>query len=259
MIHQVFTMLLLHIKMILVFIVPMIPLVVSFGSQCGSLDRNMLPAENRILKNFTYGKKTVPRYVICGRDCSTDKDCKSFNFYKCNKLCELNNATRAEHPESFIIGRGSVYFDKDEGTPLLSLPNISFAHNRSCKGLIDADWSGEVAFAKYKNFNNSESGDNYTLNIGEYDVSSTAGDSLTYHNGRPFTTKDIDNDEWSGQNCAIHRKGAWWFRKCHYAHLNGHYYPDGQYQSNNGIVWYHWQKVKIPLKASIMKMRQTDI
>lgn len=36
----------------------------------------------------------------------------------------------------------------------------------------------------------------------------TANDSLTYHNGYPFTTKDQDNDI-DSYNCAVEWKGAW--------------------------------------------------
>ena len=70
-------------------------------------------------------------------------------------------------------------------------------------------------------------------------------------------TKDHDNDRLSG-NCAQLRQGAWWFNRCLLSHLNGHYYQDGQYWGNRGIVWHHWQNKLVPLKASIMKMRQTD-
>ena len=324
-------------------IVPTIPLVVSFGSQCGTLDHKLLPAENRVLKNFTYRKKTVTHYVICGRDCSSDEFCKSINFHKFNKLCELNNSTRAEHPESFVEDQGSVYFDSNEDTPLFTLPDLPLDRNRSCKTLLDAgyrtsgvykiyprglgldvycdmdidgggwivfqrredgsvdfyrdwsqyksgfgnlsgehwlgngklesltsdtthgtwdlridltDWKDERAFAKYTEF--QIIGENYTLNIGEYDISSTAGDSLGYHKGRPFSTKDSDNDLSEKYNCAQLCAGAWWFNSCHSSHLNSHYYPDGKARGYKGIVWHHWHNYDA-LKMSSMKMRETDM
>ena len=94
--QRVLLMCVLHFKMMFVFIVPLILQALSLGSQCGGLANEYLPADDRALNNFMYAKKTVPYYVMCGRDC------KSFNFYKCNKLCELNNSTRAEYPESFV-------------------------------------------------------------------------------------------------------------------------------------------------------------
>ena len=333
---------LLHFKLMFVFIVPLISQAVSLGSQCGGFANEYLPADNRALKNFTYAKKTVPYYIMCGRDCNIDKNCKSFNFFQCNKLCELNNSTRAEYPESFVEDQESVYFDEYKDTPLFSLPDISFDRYRSCKALMEAgyrtscvykiypdglhnglqvycdmdidgggwivfqrredgsvdfyrdwsqyqsgfgdlrgehwlgndnlvsltsdkshgtwdiridltDWSDDRAFAKYTDF--QITGEKYTLDIGEYDVSSTAGDSLGYHKGMHFSTKDNDNDATGWENCAQSYEGAWWFGGCRHSHLNGEYYS-GQSQ---GITWYYWHNDINPLKASTMKIRETDM
>lgn len=43
---------------------------------------------------------------------------------------------------------------------------------------------------------------------------------MTYHQGRPFTTFDSDNDIALG-NCALTHNGAWWYKNCHLANLNG--------------------------------------
>lgn len=51
---------------------------------------------------------------------------------------------------------------------------------------------------------------------------SGSGDSLSYHQGRPFSTKDRDNDI-AVTNCALSYKGAWWYKNCHRANLNGKY------------------------------------
>ena len=89
----------------------------SFGSLCSGLKHQFYhSAENKVLKNYVQKQKTVANYVICGRDCSMDEDCKSFNFYDREKLCELNNATRAGHLQDFLEDQGSVYFDEDEDT-----------------------------------------------------------------------------------------------------------------------------------------------
>ena len=42
------------------------------------------------------------------------------------------------------------------------------------------------------------------------------------HNGMKFSTKDVDNDAYSG-SCAQIYHGAWWFEECHYSNLNGEY------------------------------------
>ena len=46
------------------------------------------------------------------------------------------------------------------------------------------------------------------------------GDAMTYHQGRPWTTVDSDNDISLG-NCALTHRGAWWYKNCHLANLNG--------------------------------------
>ena len=82
------------------------------------------------------------------------------------------------------------------------------------------------------------------------------GDSLEYNGGHHFTTKDRDNDVWSG-NCAKNREGAWWFNSCSYAHLNGKYYPDGHAGAGQGIQYRQWKGSYDSLKKCSMKMRKS--
>ncbi|XP_022096241.1 peptidoglycan-recognition protein SC2-like [Acanthaster planci] len=102
-----------------------------FGHQCNPLPKTMYAAENRTLQGYTFARRPVRSRVICGRDCSIDKRCKSFNFNDCSKICELNLATRQEHPKVFNATLGSVYFDGDEDTLLYSLADKAYA----CAGL----------------------------------------------------------------------------------------------------------------------------
>ena len=53
-----------------------------------------------------------------------------------------------------------------------------------------------------------------------------------------FTTRDRDNDKYSG-NCAASYKGGWWYNLCHTVNLNGQYLP-GQINSR-GITWNKWK------------------
>ena len=79
-----------------------------------------------------------------------------------------------------------------------------------------------------------------------------ATDSLTYHNGRSFSTYDRDNDDDSG-NCAEHYKAAWWYKACYYSNLNGIYHNGTSY------LGVHWVNLKdgYSLKFTEMKVRAT--
>ena len=48
-----------------------------------------------------------------------------------------------------------------------------------------------------------------------------------------FSTKDSDNDKYSGGNCATSHKGAWWYNICAYSELN-----------RKGLYWSGFDNVK---------------
>ncbi|XP_022107436.1 ficolin-2-like isoform X2 [Acanthaster planci] len=100
-----------------------VPISFASGYQCNPFPKSLYAAENRALHGFVYARRLVRSRVVCGRDCSMDKQCKSFNFNDCNLTCELNLVTRQEHPGDFSASQGSVYFDDDGNTPLYSLPD----------------------------------------------------------------------------------------------------------------------------------------
>ncbi|XP_038059808.1 ficolin-2-like [Patiria miniata] len=109
-------------------------------TSCGGLrlEHKLFSADHRALVNSVYKKKTAASQVICGRECSMDPECRSVNYHKCRKLCELSTATRREFPEAFVEGQGSVYFDADEKTPLFSLARNHSTRYLSCEQLFDA-------------------------------------------------------------------------------------------------------------------------
>ena len=117
------------------------------------------------------------------------------------------------------------------------------------------DWSGGRAYAKYGSFGVGDEQSLYQLSVGSY--SGSAGDSLaSHHNNMKFSTKDRDNDQWSGGNCAVDRTGAWWYNTCHYSNLNGLYL--GNAVSIKGVNWYHYQNSVLSLKFAEMKLRPTN-
>ena len=119
-----------------------------------------------------------------------------------------------------------------------------------------ADFEGSYKYAQYSFFSVGNSETNYRLNIAGY--TGTAGDTLTYHNGLHFCTKDRDNDQDSSRNCATTFQGAWWYKNCYYSNLNG-LYLSGQ-DSEQGVVWGTFPKPEndISLKFAQMKLRFRD-
>ncbi|KXJ10409.1 Tenascin-R [Exaiptasia diaphana] len=119
-------------------------------------------------------------------------------------------------------------------------------HQRRNRLRVDLeDTKGKTAYAEYDYFAVASERAKYKLSLGSYKgrefhslgpamakalspnvivrETGTAGDSLSWHRGMPFTTKDRDNDKSSG-NCAVVYKGAWWYNECHNSNLNDLYH-----------------------------------
>lgn len=58
------------------------------------------------------------------------------------------------------------------------------------------DWQGRLVFAEYDSFHLEPESDWYRLRLGQY--SGTAGDSLSWHSNKAFTTLDRDKDGYNG-------------------------------------------------------------
>ncbi|KAK3545902.1 hypothetical protein QTP70_016587 [Hemibagrus guttatus] len=114
---------------------------------------------------------------------------------------------------------------------------------------IDMRNGQDAVYANYDRFSIGDSRSLYKLRIGEYN--GTAGDSLSYHHGRPFSTKDKDNDN-AVTNCALSYKGAWWYKNCHRVNLNGKY---GESRHSQGINWHMWKGHEFSIPFVEMKMR----
>ena len=88
------------------------------------------------------------------------------------------------------------------------------------------------------------------------------GTSLSYDNGRPFSTHERDVDTWDN-NCAEYHHGGWWYGACTRANLNGHYATPGtlsQYMYNNGwggVIYYTFDEWR-SLKSTELKFRRKD-
>uniref|UniRef100_A0A3B4AV78 Zmp:0000000846 n=1 Tax=Periophthalmus magnuspinnatus TaxID=409849 RepID=A0A3B4AV78_9GOBI len=117
---------------------------------------------------------------------------------------------------------------------------------------VDLRDKGESAYAQYDKFTIAEPRTRYKIYIGAY--SGTAGDSMTYHQGRPFSTFDNDNDV-AVTNCALSYKGAFWYKNCHRVNLMGKY---GDSTHSKGINWFHWRGHEHSIEFAEMKIRPAD-
>ena len=105
-------------------------------------------------------------------------------------------------------------------------------------------WDGKTFWAEYGRLNIGPESGNYSLNLGLYNVSSTAPEEMIYNNGCSFTTYDRDNDRSKYRNCARDRKGGWWYNQCSYVNSTGVYQtrpaPSPPYNCNKtGINWWN--------------------
>ncbi|XP_023674552.1 angiopoietin-related protein 1-like [Paramormyrops kingsleyae] len=141
----------------------------------------------------------------------------------------------------------------------LGLENIySLAKQRDYRLMVELeDWSGKKVYAEYRSFRLEPESEFYRLRLGTYQ--GNAGDSLSSHNGKPFTTLDRDKDTFSG-NCAHFHKGGWWYNACGQTNLNGVWYTGGVYRSKfqDGIFWADYGGGSYSMKGVRMMIRPID-
>ncbi|KFR14682.1 Tenascin-N, partial [Opisthocomus hoazin] len=114
---------------------------------------------------------------------------------------------------------------------------------------VDLRAASESVYAVYDFFQVASSRDRYRLSVGNY--RGNAGDAMTYHNGWKFTTWDRDNDV-ALSNCALTHHGAWWYKNCHLANLNGKY---GESKHSEGVNWEPWKGHEFSIPFTEMKIR----
>ncbi|CAL8354281.1 unnamed protein product [Arctogadus glacialis] len=107
----------------------------------------------------------------------------------------------------------------------------------------------ETAYAHYSTFSVASEENHYSLQLSGF--TGTAGDSMKYHNGRPFSTHDQDPDP-LGIHCARAYMGGWWYKNCYKTNLNGLY---GVSSNNQGVVWIDWKGKDSSLPSTEMKIR----
>ncbi|XP_068179859.1 tenascin-R [Antennarius striatus] len=114
---------------------------------------------------------------------------------------------------------------------------------------VDMQSGNDTAYAYYANFSVDSVERHYTLTVSGY--TGTAGDSMRYHNGRPFSTRDKDPDP-LGIHCSRAYMGGWWYKNCYKTNLNGLH---GINSNNQGIVWIDWKGKDASIPFTEMKFR----
>ncbi|XP_025079714.1 uncharacterized protein LOC112555495 [Pomacea canaliculata] len=111
-------------------------------------------------------------------------------------------------------------------------------------------FNGSRAFAHYSGFRIGDVDTDYTLYFDDF-LGGNAGDSLTYHKGITFVTRDHGNS----LNCARHHHGAWWYSECYMSDLNGIYRPTAEDSNVGGVSWRSLTTDNFSLKRAEMKIR----
>ncbi|XP_058162497.1 LOW QUALITY PROTEIN: tenascin-X [Dasypus novemcinctus] len=114
---------------------------------------------------------------------------------------------------------------------------------------VDLRAGAEAVFAQYDSFRVASAADFYRLHLEGYH--GTAGDSMSYHSGSVFSTRDRDPNNLL-ISCAVSYRGAWWYKNCHYANLNGLY---GSTVDHQGVSWYDWKGFEFSVPFTEMKLR----
>ncbi|XP_027132936.1 microfibril-associated glycoprotein 4-like [Larimichthys crocea] len=139
----------------------------------------------------------------------------------------------------------------------LGLENIhQLTRQRKYELLVDMeDFDGNKVFARYSSFSVESECDGYALHVSGF-KNGGAGDSLTYHNKKKFSTFDKDQDTHSTDNCARKYLGGFWYQSCHQANPNGVYLWGAEKKhSGIGVNWLHYKGHNYSLKSISMKIR----
>ena len=229
-----------------------------------------------LFKNLIPDSSTSNHYIECFRDCEDAylQGVTTSGIYKIqpddtgppfNVYCDMDTdeggwtvfQRRKDGSVDFYLNwidyvRGFGDLNGEFWLGLRNIHRLTASASHSQLRVDMEDFDSNVAYAKYDSFNVGDAASRYTLGVAGY--SGTAGDSLVYHNGMTFSTKDEDNDAW-GDNCAVTYKGAWWYNSCHLSNLNGLYLSGPVTSYADSVNWNTWKGYYYSLKFTEMKTR----
>ena len=120
--------------------------------------------------------------------------------------------------------------------------------------VVLTDYDQDMKTAIYSQFRIDDGDKEYQLHVSGFQ-GNPAGDSLSYHNGQKFSTKDRDNDIHFGNNCAVQHTGAWWYKNCLHSNLNGRYLVGTTTTYSEGVIWKTFKGFQYSLKRTEMMIR----
>ncbi|XP_071545332.1 fibrinogen C domain-containing protein 1-A-like [Panulirus ornatus] len=90
--------------------------------------------------------------------------------------------------------------------------------------------------ACYTTFRVEDEGRHFRLIVDGFSGNVTYDAFKSRHNGQPFSTKDVDQDDWIGGNCAANNGGGWWYQRCHRTSLTATF-PTSSDRAARTIRW----------------------
>ncbi|XP_051999443.1 mucin-4 [Xyrauchen texanus] len=213
------------------------PLPYQYPTDCSEVQMNGMKDSGKA-EIYPEGKDGEPVWVYC--DMETDGGGWTVFQRRMDGSTDFFRSWR-DYSKGFGLLSGEFWLGNDILHSLTSLAPMSLR--------IDLSSGNDTAYAYYANFNISSEANHYSLELSEY--SGTAGDSMRYHNGRPFSTKDKDPNTLS-IHCAKAYFGGWWYKNCYKANLNGLY---AAFSNNKGVVWIDWKGKDASIPFTEMKLR----
>ena len=112
-------------------------------------------------------------------------------------------------------------------------------------------------WAEYDNMTVESEHNKYTLHVTGYH--GNAADAFNddhvenwRSNGMPFTTRDVDNDQYQTENCAD-KRGGWWFKGCSSSHLNSLVQPATWYSTTSYPYYPTTRTLKVGASRMMIK------
>jgi len=150
------------------------------------------------------------------------RDTTAINLFANSRWADYKRGFGTPNGNAYWSGLENIYIMTHTGTYNLV---IEFVWDKNQDGSTDP-LAGTKARMEFKDFRVGSESEGYKLKIGEIVSKENMRESrddvnwwMQDHNGRRFSTRDRDNDGYSG-SCSQDRKGGWWFRSCGYYCLN---------------------------------------